>query len=414
VAPVSALGGTLLVAITIVGSCCFAQPTPALVTIHSFNGLDGGLPLAGLVVGKSGALYGTTYHGGTSDNGTTFELVPPTAPGGAWTETVLYNFAGGSDGRFPQCSLVFDANGALYGTTNRGGPEDDGTVFQLVPPAAAGGAWTENILHAFMGRNDGAHPYAGVVIGSHGELYGTTDQGGGSIGLGTVFRLAPPAVAGGTWAESILSEFPAGGQGPAGGVVLGKQGVIYGTTTIGGNGFGVVFGLAGPAGFGGYWTETVLHNFNGTSDGANPTASLVIGKNGSLYGTTYSDLVFGAGTVFELSAPAVPGGTWIETVLHQFTNSDGANPEAALIIGDNGSLYGTTTRGPNFLAGTVFELNPPTVAGAAWTETVLYSFSGGSDGGYPKGALAVGANGAFYGTTSQFGAGHGTVFELTR
>jgi hypothetical protein len=153
-----------------------------LTTIWSFTGTNGDgeypYPYGHLAFDSNGAMYGTTASGGTSYNGTVFQLVPPTVPGGAWTENVLYRFTGGNDGRQPSTGVVFGQDGALYGTTYNGGGTLQacgggcGVVFKLTPPAVAGGDWTESVLYAFQGGYDGATP-GDVVFGPNGTLYGT-------------------------------------------------------------------------------------------------------------------------------------------------------------------------------------------------------------------------------------------------
>ncbi len=165
--------------------------------LHSFaGGGDGAFPYAGLISDASGALYGTTAYGsGAPGYGTVFKLTPSATPGGAWTESVLHSFAGGGDGAYPFAGLISDASGALYGTTLYGSGAPGygyGTVFKLTPPATAGGAWTESVLHSFAGGGDGAYPYAGLISDASGALYGTASQGGGA-GWGTVFELTVSA-----------------------------------------------------------------------------------------------------------------------------------------------------------------------------------------------------------------------------
>ena len=319
--------------------------------LHRFTGgADGGAPFAGVVVDSGGVLYGTTVEGGTgsacnlsmgvSNCGTVFSLTPPASPGGSWTETVLYNFAGGSDGNSPWGPVVIGTGGVLYGTTPFGGGVCGGlgcgTVFSLTAPTSPGGSWTKAVLHRFTGGSDGAIPYAGLVIGSGGALYGTTYQGGTgpapcSIpaaaipGCGIVFSLTPPASPGGSWTEAVLHSFNGGSDGalPIAGLALGSGGVLYGTTTTGGTGScsgfgagcGIVFSLTPPPSPGGAWTETVLHDFTGTSDGsvAANEAGVVIDTAGALYGSTQGGNL-GFGTVFSLTeatglSPSInPGG----------------------------------------------------------------------------------------------------------
>ena len=180
---VAALGATVTFGL--------GQDSISFKTLYSFTGgPDGGDPLAGVAIGANGALYGATSSGGTSNQGTVFQLRPPASPGGAWTETVLHDFTG-SDGANPQAAgVVIGKAGPLYGTTVQGGASNAGTVFFFTPPATPGGAWTETVLHSFKGGDDGANPVAGLVIGKNGVLYGTTSSGGTSGG-GTVFALEP-------------------------------------------------------------------------------------------------------------------------------------------------------------------------------------------------------------------------------
>ena len=369
--------------------------------LHDFsnNGTDGFYPYGGLIFDAAGNLYGTTQVGGTYNNGTAFELTP--TAGGGWTEQVLYSFGGGLyDG------LIFDAAGNLYGTMGGGGVGGYGTVFELTP--TAGGGWSEEVLYSFGEGTDGGGPYAGVIFDKNGNLYGTTTKGG-TYGWGTVFELTPAA--GGGWTETVLHSFNNNGTDgytPLAGLIFDAVGNLYGTTWHGGAyGYpgGTVFELTPTAGGG--WTETVLHSFNGT-DGSNPYAGLIFDVAGNLYGTTSNGGDYGLGTVFELTPAA--GGGWTEQVLHSFNGTDGNGPIAGLIFDKNGDLYGTTAGGGNYGHGTVFELTP--TAGGGWAEQVLLSFEG-SGGGDPQSGLIFDAAGNLYGTTQNGGAGVGTVFELS-
>jgi uncharacterized repeat protein (TIGR03803 family) len=384
--------------------------------IYSFQGgSDGANPEAALVLGSNGDLYGTTELGGASSKGTVFQLSPPASPGSSWTETVLHNFGSGSDGADPKASLVLGSNGDLYGTTERGGTSNLGTVFQL-SPSTTGNGWTETVLYRFKGgTTDGALPYAPLIFGSNRELYGTTAYDGASGG-GTVFQLSPPASPGSSWTETVLHNFGSGSDGanPFAPLILGSNGDLYGTTAYGGgtSNDGTVFQLA-PSTTGNGWTETVLYRFKGgTTDGALPYAPLIFGS-GDLYGTTYGGGTSSVGTVFQL-APSTTGGSWTETVLYSFKGgtTDGANPAAALILG-SGDLYGTTYGGGTSSVGTVFQLAPSTTGGS-WTETVLHSFGGTGDGAHPFAPLILGSNGDLYGTTAYGGgtSNDGTVFKI--
>jgi len=327
-----------------------------------------------------------------------------TVPAIAVTETVLYSLQGGSDGAGPIAALL-NVAGTLYGTTSSGGSSGAGTVFSLTPPTIAGGNWTETVLYNFAGGSDGKAPQS-KLINIKGVLYGTTTAGGGTgcggSGCGTVFRLTPPAVAGGTWTETVLYSFQGGSDGAnASSGLIHLGGKFYGTTRDGGGtscvhtrlppGCGTVFKLSPPARGQTNWTESVLYRFQAGNDGADPIGGLINVK-GTLYGTTNSAGDSDVGTAFSLTPPAVAGGAWTETVLYAFSGgSDGSHPDAEL-LNIKGVLYSTSARGGGAGCGgdgcgTVFNLVPPAVAGGNWTETVLYSFAGGSDGTWPQAGL---------------------------
>ena len=414
----------------------------AFSTLYEFEGPpDAANPAGPLISDASGALYGTTaeggnlgcvieYQGAPAGCGTVFKLTPPATPGGAWTESVLYSFSNnGSDGYPPEGSLTFDASGALYGTTFNGGTHGGGTVFKLTPPTISGGSWTEAVLYSFTGGgSDGGFPFTGVIADKSGALYGTTGSGG--TGYGTVFKLTPPATSGGAWAERTLYSFTGAsdGGGPYAGLIFDASGALYSTTAGGGtNGGGTVFKLTPPAISGGAWTETVLYSFcsqTNCTDGKSPLADVIFDASGALYGTTEEGGTGGYGSAFKLTPPATSGGAWTESVLHSFTGTggDGPSPNAGLIFDASGALYGTTGSGGN-RGGTVFRLTPSKISGGVWTATELHSFAGGSDGAFPRGPLIFGASGALYGATWQGGTGCisaydgvngcGTVFKLS-
>lgn len=350
---------------------CSAASNPTLTTLYSFTDLaDGGFPEAGLVLGTGGSLFGTTSTSGTGW-GSVFKLTPSQT--GGWTEQTLYTFTGGADGGIPHSDLIIGKNNVLYGTTEIGGAHGYGTVFQVAP---SNGTWTEKVLYSFAGGADGANPEAGVtLLSSNGVLYGTT-YNGGTAGMGTVFEVIPSV-----------------------------------------NG----------------WSEKVLYNFKGGSDGANPVADLTLSSTGALYGTTYQGgsvtitnsppscttttpcVYTNWGVVFQVSPQG--GGVWTETVLYTFTGgSDGGSPESALIIGPNGVLYGSTFWGGTPTpcsvggypqgCGTIYQLAPPQGGGTTWTQTVLHTFTGSSpDGAHPYLNLALNStSGALFGTTFAGGA----------
>jgi uncharacterized repeat protein (TIGR03803 family) len=317
------------------------------------------------------------------------------------------------DGTSPTGSVIMDGNGNLYGTTGDGGPTPSGhpgsgTVFELLPPAVSGGNWTEAILHTFTGGRDGDTPVAGLTMDKRGNLYGTASAGG-VYKFGTVFELSPPATAGGAWAKRTLWSFGNGTDGsqPSGTLLRDTAGNLYGTTAGGGTyGEGTVFELIKPTTAGGDWTESILWDFGNSTDAAGPTGSLAIDKIGNLYGTTVNGGSLGKGAGVELSPPAVSGGTWTEAVLWDFGNgSDGENPAGGVTIDSHGNLYGPTYNNGTLTGGTVFELQPPASSGGSWTESVLWTFDASLQGG-----VILDPQGHLYGTTS---SGSGTVFELT-
>jgi uncharacterized repeat protein (TIGR03803 family) len=336
--------------------------------LYRFTGRrDGANPSVGLVADSSGALYGTTVFGGgfgpSGGSGTAFKLIPT---GSAYAESVIHRFEGESDGARPAAALIIDRAGALYGTTWLGGSltctifnfRGCGTVFKLTP---SGSRYASNILYRFTGGSDGIGPFGRLIADRSGALYGTTNYGGGSAcdgGCGTVFKLTPR---GSGYGESILYRFQGGTDGahPVAGLVFDKSGALYGTTESGGSsacgvyGCGTVFKLA-PGLIGGYG-ERILYRFQGGSDGYYPEAELIADETGALYGTT----IFGgssslSGTVFKLT-PA--GSAYAETVVYRFKGlQDGAFPESGLIARGR-ALYGTTSSGGRSCqCGTVFKL----------------------------------------------------------
>lgn len=369
--------------------------------LHSFCAqsgcADGQHPEARLVLDPSGNLYGTTDLGGANALGTVFEV---TVSG---IESVLYSFCAQEDckdGYHPRAGLILDAEGNLYGGIYDGGTHDGGVVAEFSPTGA------ETVLYNFCserGCQDGYYPHADLIMDKSGNLYGTT-QYRGAYGGGNVFEVSSNGT------ESVIYGFCqqsgcTDGNAPKAGLALDAKGNLYGTTYKGGaHGEGVVFEIT-PGG-----TETVLYSFCGQAnctDGSEPEADLILDKNGNLYGTTYGGGANGKGTVFEVS----PSG--VETVLYSFCPQtgckDGARPEAGLVMDAKGNLYGTTySGGGNKRRGTVFEVTP------SGTETVLHAFfAKGTDGYNPSASLVMDAKGTLYGTTLHGGAyGGGTVFQV--
>jgi uncharacterized repeat protein (TIGR03803 family) len=363
--------------------------------IHNFTnkGNDGATPYGGPILDAKGNLYGTTYLGGSTGNGSVYRLSPS---GSSWKYTSLYSFKFLPDGSGPAFgSLAMSPDGSLFGTTEGGGYF--GTDFEI---CSCKGREVE--IHQFGQGTDGAQPIGGVVLDSAGNLYGTTSLGG-TYGNGTVFV---ETRSGNTWTESVIYNFTGGkdGTNPPAGVTLDADGNLYGTTSFGGaRGVGVVYKLSHH---GSGWKQTVLHTFRGQRDGQYPVGGVVLDQAGNVYGTTFDGGVNGGGTVYELS-PSGKG--WTFTTLYSFTGTYGG-PYNKLTLA-NGNIYGfTEAEGANGL-GSIFKLAP---AKGGWTFTDLYDFVGGSEGAQPYGSVAVDSDGNVFGTANIGGSeNQGVVFEIT-
>ncbi|MGA9474589.1 MAG: choice-of-anchor tandem repeat GloVer-containing protein [Terriglobales bacterium] len=374
---------------------------------------DGTTPAAGLVMDGQGNLYGTAAGGSSSFyGGVVFEVSTKDV------ESLVYNFGAINEGLAPNGWLVRDSSGNFYGTTAGGGYDKGqckrfagcGLVYKLT-----GGA--EQVLYNFVGGSDGQEPNGGLILDKNGNLYGTTYRGGSNGGgrPGTVFEVSAAGI------ETVLHRFGAGNDGklPTSGLVMDKKGNLYGTTSAGGmDGFygpglscsehcGTVYELTAAG------VEKILYSFKGWKkggDGAAPFASLILDSSGNLYGTTYAGGTYGYGTIFKLT----PSGQ--ETVLYSFIGQpDAGNPVGRLLMDSHGNLYGTTSFGGTYGFGAVYELS------ASGKESLLYSFTGGSDGSSPFDGLAMDAAGNLYGTTEIGGnfnnscpEGCGVVFKVAQ
>ena len=361
---------------------------------------DGNIPYASLIMDGTGNLYSTTLEGGAHNSGTVYRLTPNGS--GGWNETVLYSFTGGADGGSPHSPLFRDSAGNLYGTTIKGGVTSKncnstaqgtgcGVVFKLTPTSQP--PWTETILYTFTGASDGGNPYAGLIRDNSGNLYGTATDGG-SADHGTVYRLTHTT---GGWQQTVLHSFSgtSDGNAPYAPVAFDAQGNLYGTTYQGGSaGLGIVYRLSPQKS--GPWTEKIIHTFQGQSakDGAQPFAGVLLDKNGNVFGTTNGGGDFGYGAVFELSA----ANHFANTILHSFNLNfvDGTFPNG-IIFDHSGNIWGTTAgAGQNDGSGTIFKM---TRGSSGWTETVMFTFQSSKDGTYPNDSLLMDADGNFYGTT---------------
>ncbi len=414
-----------LISLALMGSAIAQQER---VLYRFTGGTDGSTPFTGVIADSAGNLYGSTFSGGTA--ATAYKLSPPVVAGQPWTEATLHTFGGSGDAGGTISVLTLDSAGNLYGAASGGGANEVGAVFELVPPATQGGAWTENILYSFKGNSDGMTPFGGVVFDAAGNLYGTTDGNFDST-YGTVYELSPPDVQGGAWTETVIYNFQGSfdGCGPQGKLAFGSNGGLLGTAVqCGGTqntcffGCGTLFEVVPPAVAGGAWTEKTVYHFQGNADGSQPQNGLVSDGKGNFYGATQAGGACNGGaecgTVFKV---AFTGGKWKESVIYTFTaGTDGDVPRGGVIIDKTGNLYGTTNYGGDATCncGTVFELKPPAVQGGSWTESTLHTFTGVPDGYYPEAGLAFSKGSALYGTTSSGGlckgntAGCGTVFQV--
>jgi len=335
--------------------------------LHSFEGsYEVGSGASALIRDSAGNLYGTAGNLGVA--GVVYKLDP------AGRYTVLYRFTGVDDGSGPN-GVIGDPAGNLYGTASAGGTFDGGVVFKL---NAAG---QETVLHNFTSGNGGIEPVGGVIGDSAGNLYGATFLGGiapGISGQGVVYKLDTAGH------YSVLYTFTGGADGgqPESGLIRGPAGNLYATTTDGGLGYGVVYKLDAAR------QETVLYSFTGGPDGGIPYAGVIADSEGNLYGTTHQGGALEEGVVYKVDAAGQ------ETVLHSFTGrGDGGAPLAGVIRDSAGNLYGTTEAGGRSGKGVVFKLN------TAGRETVLYTFTGGADGGVPYAGVIADPEGNLYGTT---------------
>jgi len=429
----------VLLAVLISLACGFVHGQAQEKVLWTFTGTpDGWGHKSKLVLDNHGNLYGTTLGGGTvltqecgeeSGCGMVYELSP--LPDGTWTEKIIYSFCNANndytcpDGEGPWGGLAIDKSGNLYGTTQGGGANAGGVVFELTPPSIQGGPWTESVLYNFCSDKigsecvDGQWPASDLILDEQGNLYGTTADGGtGHIssniaGAGTVFVLTRKASG---WTHTVLYSFCSQGQGhhcpdgayPNGGVTL-REGTLYGVTAAGGTSDyygGTVYELSrGSAG----WTETVIYNFTSSIGGYNPEGQLSFGFGGELFGTVYYGGANGLGAVFRLGE----GGAYGDVA-----PATGRGPASGMLIDpEHKVLYGTTIGGGNNFGGTVFQVS------ASGEATTLYAFCSQLnciDGSEAGSGLIEDASGNLYGTTVAGGTqtgfcvdgGCGVVYEI--
>lgn len=397
----------LTFSLTLTAMLALPAQAQTYTVLYTFTGgTDGGWPYAGVVADNAGNLYGTTEVRGNNSAcgafhgcGVVFKLDP------SGNETVLHTFEGNVDGRQPVWGNLLRNNaGDIIDTTQYGGMNGQiglGTIYALTAEGK------EIIVHRFQGPpNDGEEPQTGLIVAKDGSLYGTTAGGGNGFqgGCGTIYRLTK------TGQFSIFHNFKGGdGCSPAGGLVMDSQGNLYGTANSGGAGYGNVFKIT-PSG-----VLTVLHSFTGIPDGALPSGILTIDKAGNLYGTTLvggslcTTVGEGCGVVFKIDTQGN------ETILYRFLLKDGIGPMAGVVVDAAGNLYGSTTGAADYNWGSLFKLD------TQGNYTKLHDFAGAGDGASPFGTMTWGGPNTLYGTTylggladgCDYGQGCGVVFKLT-
>ena len=371
------------------GGAAMAAPTQRL---HSFaGGSDGAAARSTLIRDAAGNFYGTTNKGGPAGAGTVFKVTS----GGV--ESVLYSFTGGSDGGAPSGGpLALDSFGNLYGTTATGGARGAGTVFMVTPNGV------ESVLYSFTDGADGGYPVGGLIADSSGNLYGECFDAGSAGGWGTVFKITTGG------ALTVLHSFagyPSDGARPQATPALDGMGNVYGVTFQGGpNNAGTVFKVSTGVG------TSTLYNFTSGSDGAAPSGGVVVDSAGDVFGTAGGGSG-GYGTAFEIPA----GGVF--TVIYSAATADKAvtalsNP----VLDAAGNIYGTTFAGGSHNDGSVYELSPhlATHHPVIWKLSLLHSFHGMPAGAEVVGSVVADSSGNLYGTTEAGGASNnGIIYKIT-
>lgn len=377
------------------------SPAQTFKTLANFDGSNGSVPYDALVQGADGNFYGTAYAGGAYKRGTVFKLTPQ------GQLAALHSFKGQpSDGSYPYSGLLQATDGNFYGTTSRGGVNDQGTVFRMAPDG------TVSIVYSFCAQGgcaDGSYPASGLVEGNDGNLYGTTIYGGSNFcsnQCGTVFRITLHGLLT-TLHTFCTSRNCADGIFPYAGLALSSDGNFYGTTYAGGaHSLGTVFKIT-PDG-----TLTILHNFSGRpGDGSFPYGAVVQGNDGNYYGTTASGGTKDQGTVFRMTSKGSL--TTLYSFCTQNACTDGTGPQGTLMQASDGNFYGTTSGSGSNCCGTAFVITP------SGSLTTLHVFAGYPiDGSSPVSGLLQAADRRLYGTTQGGASEHnscacGTVFSLS-
>jgi len=302
-------------------------------------------PMGRLLQDSAGNLYGAAQAGCAHSNGGVFELSP--TGGGKYAYAVIYAFPAVANAGQPNSPLSMDSAGNLYGVFGSGGTQGYGQIYQLKPSGTGG--WVPKIIYTFGHTGDGTYATGPLTLDSTGNIYGTTAYGG--LGNGTVYEVSPAA---GGWKEKLLYNFRGTTDGffPLNGVTLAPTGDLFGTTD-GSNGTVFRLSLSGST-----WLKHVIHPFGAAGDGVNPAeyGSLTMDSSGNIYGSTFIGGTDNFGVVYELSPS---GGTWSETILYSFEGSDdGSQPNADLLLDSSGNILGTTFTAGHTGGGTVFKITP--------------------------------------------------------
>ncbi len=393
----------------LMGPLAVAAPTETV--LHVFTGTEGYVPKSGLQMNAAGELFGSNLEG---VGGSVFKLSPPSPGQIDWAWQVVYAWSGNGPGARWSGALSVDTGGNLFGPAS-GGLDGAGAVFALNAPVDGASPWTQTILYSFAGRStgDGDTPSGALLPAGDGGWYGTTAYGGAS-NSGMVYKLSPPDAEGGAWTETVLYSFNArrDGMHPQAPLIADAAGNLYGTTVEGGLGGGAVFRLSPPRRGSTAWTEKTLFRFTGGADGGGSSGQLLLGDDGALYGTAQFGGRFLRGVVFRLTPGATRSAPWTQTVIHDFAGgTDGGKPRSGLVPDGSGGFYGSASGGGLAGRGTVFQLQPASPDGEAWQLTTLHYFAGGNDGIGPFGELLL-RDGKLYGVTQGSQLGPGTAYMI--
>ena len=410
---------SFFVALCVIVLAAGTQSVAQVTDLYDFTGGADGFGPNIPIAGPDGSIYGTAQNGGNLNCaagsglgcGTVFRLSPS---GQNWAFSTLYEFQGHEDG-YGYSTLTLDSQGRLYAPTVGGSPW--GAIFRLTPRASDQQRWQFDLLYKFTGERDGGNPVSPLFVNnSSGSIFGASNQGGlhgqgcdQQFGCGAIFQLLPPAHPDGAWTSNVLYEFQgANDGGNPSSVVMNSSGIIYGTTTSGGDfnshctlGCGVVFELFPVDGT---WAYKVLADFKGPHQSP---SNLIEDANGNLYGLVGKGSYGGAGDVFELSPPTAGSGAWTLTYLHKY---GGSYPATDLILGTNGTVDGSIYGDEDFNWGYVFQLAPPAQAADKWTYTTLANFNP-----FPyqnPSGIALGLNNYIYATVSGGGYGPGNIVSV--